>query len=90
MTPITAVGRVCAVCNLHETSKSAREEVYEHLVEGDMRLVRRDLRKGELLPKWHEQEWFEVAVLQQLFEASAGGINICWPEFVYAESASTL
>ncbi|MDP1689821.1 MAG: hypothetical protein Q8L52_01280 [bacterium] len=75
--------RVCALCNLHETSAATRNDIYAVLVEDNTRLVRRDLRKRKDLPiKRFEQEWFLTGFLQQLFEASAGGINIEWPKFV--------
>ena len=73
--------RVCTVCNFRETSAGAPEDIYEVLDENNTRLVRRDLRKKEERPRSSlEQQWFSSDFLQQLFEASAGDINIRWPK----------
>lgn len=75
--------RVCTVCNRHEMSESTREDLYT-VLEGARCLVRRDLRKKEALSR-HEEEWFSLDFLKKLFEASAGGINIIWPETLGTE-----
>lgn len=69
--------RVCTLCNRRETSISTSEDKYSVLVEDGTRLIRRDLRneKDRL-----GAEWFPIEFLQQLFEASAGDINIRWPK----------
>lgn len=71
---------LCTLCNFGESSQSTKEDVYRVLVRDNTRLIRRDLRKPPL--KWFEQEWFSVEFLRQLFEHSAGGINIKWPTAV--------
>lgn len=71
--------RICTLCNLRETSQSTHEDKYSVLVEDGTRLVRRDLRDKKDKPLSFEQEWFPAEFLQQIFEASAGDINIRWP-----------
>lgn len=78
--------RVCTLCTLEETSAGAPEDIYTTLVEDETRLVRRDLRDKKDLPYWANPEWFPTGYLQQLFEASAGGININWPEAIDKKS----
>ncbi len=80
--------RVCTLCNLREESQSTRTDMYEILVEDTTRLVRRDLRKEGKLPMSFQEEWFPVEFLKQLFEASAGDINIRWPAAI--DKASVL
>lgn len=72
--------RICTLCNLRETSKGTDKDIYAILNEDTTRLVRRDLRNEKEHPKYPEQEWFPVSLLQQLFEDSARGINVQWPE----------
>lgn len=74
--------RVCTLCNVGETSQGTREDVYTVLVEDNTRLVCRDLRRKEDLPKAVEEEWFTVPFLRNLFEASAGSLNVEWPKVV--------
>lgn len=77
--------RVCALCNLRETSKGTREDIYVMIEDDGTRLVRRDLRKRET-PQSLKQEWFPAGFLRQLFEASAGGINVEWPKTIDKKS----
>jgi len=72
--------RVCTLCNLAETSEETSGDVYKVLVDNSTRLVRRDLRNEKDRPMSFQQEWFSTNFLQQLFEASAGDINIHWPK----------
>ena len=71
--------RVCTLCNLHETSQRTSIDVYSTLVEDGTRLVRRDLRDNKR-DRFSNEEWFPTEFLQQLFEASAGDMNIRWPK----------
>lgn len=71
--------RVCAWCNLREVSKGAPEDIYGILVGDGTRMIRRDLRRDEDLPKSFEEEWFTPEFLKQLFEGSAGSNNVKWP-----------
>lgn len=70
--------RVCAVCNRRETSRGNSTDLYKVLKEDPARLIRRDLRKGRDLAE--DNEWFHLGFLRQLFEDSADGSLLRWPE----------
>src|SRR3989344_3807487 len=72
--------RVCVLCNRHESSESTCEGIYTVFADDGTRLIRRDLRDKKDLPKPLENEWFSIGFIHQLFEASAGGINVKWPK----------
>lgn len=78
----TSGNRVCTWCNLREISKGAPEDIYGILAGDGTRMIRRDLRRDEDIPKSFEEEWFTPEFLQQLFDASAGSNNVRWPAFV--------
>jgi hypothetical protein len=72
--------RTCTVCNSRETSKDTASDKYDLLAQDGTRLVRRDLRQGKDRVNAYRPEWFTLEFLQDLFERSAGGINISWPD----------
>ncbi len=74
--------RVCALCNLHETSEGTSEDIYKILDEDGTHLVLRDLREKKNLPKSFEEEWFTLEFLRELFEKSAGDRNVAWPPVI--------
>ena len=82
--------RVCTICNMRETSKGTKEDIYVMIEDDGTRLVRRDLRGKENLPQMFVQEWFSVGFLQQLFEASAGINHLDWPNTVDKKSVLIL
>jgi hypothetical protein len=82
--------RVCTLCNLRETSQGTKEDIYTKFAKDGMHLIRRDLRGKESLPKSFEQEWFTIEFLRQLFESSAGGINVEWPKTIDQKSVLKL
>ena len=70
---------VCVVCGFSERSQSCKEQLYAVLAPNEMRLVKRDLRKGGRTTRsvfFNEPELVSVEQIQNMFLASAGLLNL--------------
>ena len=73
--------RVCVVCGFCEHSKE-RKDAYIILEKSEKCLAKRDLRwktRDELITASPDWKSFEVSAIVELFENSAGSINLEWP-----------
>jgi hypothetical protein len=74
--------RVCVVCGFTESSQSVNEDSYAVLAESRHCLAKRDLRwkrRDELITASPDWKSFEISTIVELFENSAGSINLEWP-----------